>query len=88
LFFENNPCFGKKKHLAFRQSDWYGDHAIVLRSTPMAMSYGAIFPQNKQMLCRYFTIVEHLRVISIETLQIGELMLVNKEKLLYSCKKT
>jgi hypothetical protein len=31
------------------------------------MIYGVIHPQNKQVLCCFFTMVEHLRVISRET---------------------
>jgi hypothetical protein len=32
------------------------------------MTYGTVLPQNKQLVCRYFTIVEHLGVVSRETI--------------------
>ncbi len=43
--------------------------------------YGAILPQNKQILCCYFTIKQHWTIFSREILTVDKELLAKKEKI-------
>jgi hypothetical protein len=49
------------------------------------MIYGVILPQNEQIFCRRFTMVEHLTAISRETIAKWRIAtIVSKKKYLYT----